>query len=118
MSNLKCHLDRITHNELFVSSLGDPFWDWAVTGTFYTAVHYVEAYFSKKTPPVHSSNHPDRDDKIKRDAALGILWSDYRSLKDQSRYARYEPHIPFSATDLKKAQEYLDTIKRAIAPLL
>jgi hypothetical protein len=118
LSNFKFHRERVVHNEQFTASLRDPYWDWAVTATFYTALHYVEAYLAKKTPPIHSQVHPDRDDNIRRDGVLKQVWSNYRDLKNQSVNARYQPHIPFTQTDINDAQKHLESIKRVIAPLL
>ena len=56
------HMDKARHNEAFVQSLGIPtttFLDWAVTGIFYAALHYVEAFLA--TQRVHSPSHRSRD---------------------------------------------------------
>ncbi|MFZ0298040.1 MAG: hypothetical protein WAM13_06790 [Candidatus Sulfotelmatobacter sp.] len=107
------HAAKAAHNETFVSSLGDPYWDWAVSGVFYTALHYVEAYLATKR--IHSGSHPVRDSNINRDSVLRAIYPDYRELKDESRAARYDV-VPFTRDDLAKMQKNLDTIRGVISP--
>ena len=107
------HAAKAVHDEKFVSTLGDPYWDWAVTGVFYAALHYVEAYLATKR--IHSPSHPVRDSHINRDSVLRAIYPDYRDLKDESRTARYDV-IQFRSNDLARMQQLLATIKTAIAP--
>jgi hypothetical protein len=112
------HKTKAEHNEFLVSTLQNPFWDWAVIAIFYAALQYVEAYLSKKVPAVHSPNHAARDSHVQNDASLRTIYVDYRELKTESRDARYDAAITFSQSDVKRLQQNLDKIKRVIVPLL
>ena len=101
-----------------MSTLQNPFWDWAVTATFYAAVHYVEAYFAKCKPPIHSTLHKTRDSSIQRDPVLKPLYSTYRELENQSRNARYEAHIPFTQAEVTESASNLAELKKVLVPLL
>lgn len=118
MSDKKSHLDRAERNEKLASVLAAPYWDWAVTATFYAAVHYVEAYFATKIPPLHSGNHPERNNHIQDDAILKTCWRDYREMKNQAVNARYYPHIPMEKADVLKVGKKLATVKNLVVPLL
>jgi len=110
------HCDKAEHNEFLVSSLNNPFWDWAVTSTFYAALHYVEAYFCKTKIP--SKNHPDRNTRIQSDAQIRSIYGDYRELQNESRTARYDPGASFSQVDVQRLQRHLAEIKKVVVPLM
>ena len=118
MSTTAEHKAKAEHNDFFVSTLQNPFWDWGVTGTFYAAVHYVEAYLAKHNPPIHSRNHNIRDNNVQGDPLLTTVYDDYRELKNECHDARYQAHITFTQADVLRLQANLDSIKNAIAPLI
>jgi len=78
--------------------------DWAATSLFYSAVHYLNAYFVNADTPIprrHTSsdpNYPGRKNIIQQDPQLLSIYSHYRHLDDESRDARYELRI-ISAAD-------------------
>lgn len=112
------HLQKAAHNEAFVVSLGlstSPYLDWAVTGMFYSAVHYVEAYLA--TQGIHSVDHRARDSDIQRKPQLKSLYVPYNELKNHSINARYMT-TRFTAADVVGLQPELDIIKRHILQLL
>lgn len=111
MSNKQEHIDRAVKNEGFASLLTDPYWDWAVTATYYAGVHYIEAYFANLRPPIHSGTHGTRDSDIRRDSVLNAAWRTYKHMKEDSEDARYEPHIPFDANSLAKQRKRLEDLK-------
>ncbi len=81
------HLQKAVHNEQFSNSLiPTAYTDWAVTGFFYSALHYVDAYLSIKG--IHHSTHTRRDNEAKG-ALPKNIWESYRYLKDASEDARY-----------------------------
>ena len=92
-----------------------------MTGTFYAALHYVEAYFCKY-PPVSSipyrENLEKRDSNIKRDARLSIVYNDYRELKTESEDARYRPWISPSQMDVQRIQKHLEAIRKIVIAAL
>lgn len=84
------HLAIARHNEAFVASFDvatTSYRDWIVTGLFYAALHYVEAYFA--TQNYHSSDHRTRDTAIARFSETKKIYSDYSELKNHSINARY-----------------------------
>lgn len=113
------HRAKAVHNEQFVSSLATPYWDWAVTGLFYAAVHYVMAYLATRN--IHPVLHQVRNSQIHRDAILNPLYIDYRELQNNSEDARYMERVPitaFSEQDAKQLMQKLDRIKAVVLPLL
>jgi hypothetical protein len=98
MPSKQDHISKAEHNEQFASTINGQltgYWDWVVTGYFYSALHYVEAYLATKDPPVHSSDHRARDDEIGRDLVLSQIYDEYSDLKNDSTNARYTVQ-PFS----------------------
>jgi hypothetical protein len=84
------HLNKAQHDEDFAASLDvdtTPYLDWIITGLFYSALHYVEAYFA--TLRVHSPDHRTRDSSICRDHKLRAIFADFSELKNFSINARY-----------------------------
>lgn len=110
------HRGKAEHNEFFVSDTGNPFFDWAVCGTFYAALHYVDAYLA--THNIHPHSHAIRISHIQRDSRLNAIYVDYRELLNESRDARYEPTITFVQADVNRVQHSLEAIKRIILPLI
>lgn len=116
MPNQTEHRGKAEDNEYFVASLQNPFWDWAVTGTFYAALHYVDAYLATKhiDPPTHVI----RNGLVKSQAALTPLWGDYRELLNESRTARYDAGTTMTHGDVTRLQANLNAIKAVILPLI
>jgi len=112
------HLQKARHNEEFVTSLGadpDRFADWAITGLFYSALHYIEAYFACRGR--HSGDHRARDSDIWRDTSLQGLYTPYSELKNASTTARYRV-VSLTAQDLADSHQSLDTIRTEIFKLI
>ncbi len=65
-----------------------PHTEWVATIAFYTALQVVEAVLVKKTG-TGSSDHGDRNWRLKTGRGLGNLWKHYRPLASASRIARY-----------------------------
>jgi hypothetical protein len=118
MPRLQQHLQKAAHNEAFVASLDlttTPYLDWAVTGLFYAALHYVEAFFATKG--IHSVDHRARDSDIRRSPELKTLFVPYNELKNHSINARYMT-TRFTAADIVNLRPELDAIKQHISTLL
>lgn len=84
------HLAQAGKNERFYKTFDlatTEFLDWAVTGLFYSALHYIDAYLAIKN--YHPSKHEFRTPLVGREAKLRIIFRDYRRLKDESEAARY-----------------------------
>jgi hypothetical protein len=112
------HRAKAVHNESFAANSGDPFWDWAITGIFYAALQYVEAYLASQVPPVHPPTHQIRDSHIHRDRNLSPIYVDYRELQDESRDARYDAAATFSQGDFTRLQKNVNRIRQTIISLL
>lgn len=110
------HRTRAEHNEFLVQNLDNPFFDWKVTGLFYSALHYVDAYLAVRN--IHPPTHAVRLGHTRTDPKLQPVSRDYRELLNESRTARYEPRTIFNQRDVNSAQLKFDTIKRAILPLI
>jgi hypothetical protein len=110
------HRGKAIHNEDFVKELDNPYWDWAITASFYAALHYVEGFFARKAPPVHSRNHEIRDDNVQRDPVLKRIYDEYRQLKDDSVAARYDARLTLTQADYEFSRKYLERIKSVILP--
>ena len=118
MSTMPEHCAKAENNEFLADQLDNPFWDWAVTAVFYTAVHYVEAYFASRVPARHLPNHTIRDNYIHHDRTLNVIHDDYRQLYDESRSARYDAGMTFTQADVGIAKGCLERIKKVVLPLL
>jgi uncharacterized protein (UPF0332 family) len=115
LSTPQQHRAQAEHNEFFVSTLQNPFWDWAVTGTFYAALQYVDAFLMSKG--IDPENHPERNDYVRNDPTLRGIRSNYRELQTNSRNARYDV-VSFSQDDVQSLQEELKAIKSLLIPLI
>ena len=95
------HLNKAEHNEKFFSSFdvnSTDFKDWIVTGIFYAAIHYYEAYFALENK--HSNSHHTCDDWISNDEKISDTHSDYRELKQHRRQASYKEKI-FTSNEIR-----------------
>jgi hypothetical protein len=113
------HKAKAAHNESFVASLSDPYWDWAVTGVFYTAVHYVMAYLATRS--IHPVLHQVRNSHIHRDPILQPMYVDYRELQDNSEDARYMERVPvtaFKKSDVEALKKRLQIVKSTVSPYI
>ena len=89
------HLRQAEQNEELAEFLSiAPYPDWRCTALFYAALHYVEAYFASRTPRLRYSSHGERAEAVRLDDQIGVLYKPFDSLRDSSRYARYEGWKP------------------------
>lgn len=103
MPSYQAHLYQAQHNESLLAELKASlcYKDWLVTVAFYTAIHYVEAYFFKDPAIIHTENTiPTYPDGTRRHSPhiwrMKILqqknkkvWRGFRSLYNESNVARY-----------------------------
>lgn len=95
------HLKKAQHNEKFYQSFDiekTPYKDWVVVGIFYSALHFIDAYFSLQNK--HPFAHGMRDEWVKDDLRLSQIWPDYRELKEYRQKASYKIH-DFSSREIK-----------------
>jgi hypothetical protein len=101
MSTIIQHIAKARHNEQFYKSLDidrTMFKDWVVVGIFYTALHFIDAYFSLRDK--HPFAHGLRDDWVKNDWKLSAIYPDYRDLKEYRSKASYK-FYDFSSQQIK-----------------
>ena len=90
------HVEKAHHNEHFYGSFdvaATPFRDWVVTGLFYCALRYIDAYLATKN--IHPRGHTgtgQRSDHVQRMPEFQPIWPQYRALYDDCRDARYGFH--------------------------
>lgn len=85
------HLHQAQHNEAFVASFNldsTAYLDWAVTGIFYAALHYVESFLADRN--IHPETHLSRDRVFQQQQNLKPIYNQYRVLKTRSENARYD----------------------------
>lgn len=66
-----------------------PHLDWVVTGMFYEAVHWIEAFLATRN--IHSSSHGERSQRMAsiQELANSTAIIDYGILRTESENARY-----------------------------
>lgn len=108
------HLTQARHNEMFRQSLnGTSFADWIVTGIFYSAIHYIEAFLATKN--LHPKNHAYRDNDV--GIHMSGSFRDYRHLKYKSERARYYCQT-ISLSDVNGCQTRINNIKASLRMFL
>ena len=111
------HADKAKENELLADSLGSSpsTVEWAITATFYAAVHYVQSYLVK------NGNDPARHSSRRRvylaDPKVSMIDNDYQELMDKSVLARYHV-MHLDVAELARAKALLQSIKNVVIPLL
>lgn len=88
MSSVRQHIDKAKYNEQFFEDVKHDYPDWAITGLFYSAIHLVDAFLSRKS--IAAGSHEMRFSYIRQLKELKIIYEDYRSLYDYSINARYK----------------------------
>lgn len=103
MSTVAEHIERAKRNQRFAEYFDldkTEFRDWVVTGYFYSALHWVDAYLvreNKKTDDGHSF----RNTQINTDKVLTPISRPYRKLYSYSRNVRYDL-IDFSPQQIRQ----------------
>jgi len=82
------HIRQWRHNRNFISTIDPDFPDWAVTVTFYTALHAVDALlkYDKVTRVV---SHETRNRTLTLTKRYKKIWELYQPLYSLSRTIRY-----------------------------
>ena len=120
MPSKRKHVSMATKNERFFEHFdldNSPFLEWAVTGLFYSLIHYIEAYLADRLND-HTSSHFDREPRMDRISDLRRIYNEYRHLKDQSRQGRYLG-LRFTSDEVKKLNhDYFQPAKSHLKSLL
>ena len=114
------HLNWAIHDRDFWTSIDldtSPYPDWAPSGMFYEALHWVEAFLATKG--YHCREHKQRKWAMRRvyRSDLGTIEVDYSKLKQVSETARYECH-KHTANEIQQLIPLVDRIKSHISQLL
>jgi len=116
------HLSQVNSNKNFLYTFVSrpdgttSFPDWAITVTFYIALHLVEQYLYVHHQK-HCKNHRDRENEVESDPNLRKIYSHYKRLSDWSREARYDV-VGFTNNEVREALSRLDAIEAHISPLI
>jgi len=114
------HVHWATHNNGFWQSFDldtSHFIDWVVTGIFYEAVHWIEAFLATKG--LHSRNHKERSQTMQRYLQdMGSILVDYDTLELDSRNARYVCHMHTSEEVRQDLLPLITNIRNHISSLL
>jgi hypothetical protein len=118
--NQKRHVSKAAHDEVFWKFINDnhvvDYPDWAVTGIFYSAMHFIDAFFGKNNK--HLKSHDMADKEISQEAQLDSIYADYRALKDYRWKASYWS-TKFEKSDIDNdIIPHFDKIKSSILELL
>lgn len=111
------HTTKAQRNESFAASLN--FTDatqemWAVTAVFYSALHYVQAYFVRGGAGDDCKKHAVRFTEIKRDRKLRAISVQYEYLYSLSLLSRYYlKGLPDRPYEVAKAN--LEAVKKQVA---
>lgn len=97
MADLISHINQANHNEdcaLFIIDNAPDYRDWAITATFYAAVHLVEACFTTRRDIGHTESasggrekHSFRREKVR--ILANRAYHPYRKLFEASNNVRY-----------------------------
>jgi len=113
------HLNWAIHDRDFWTSIDldtNPYTDWAPTGMFYEALHWVEAFLASKE--YHSGNHPERARNMRHfKSDFKPIQTDYDTLKQDSETARYRCY-KHTANQIRQLIPLVDSIKSHISQLL
>jgi hypothetical protein len=91
--------------------------DWVITSLFYSAVHYVTAYFFEFYGH-NFTTHVERRRQMERDDNLYPIIDAYADLEAWSRVARYDANPSFSDARIQEAFDHLHHIATEIKRLL
>lgn len=118
MPDVNTHLRVARNNEDFSRDLisENRYLDWAVTGIFYSAIHYVEAYLA--TQAIHSASHRGRDTEIYSDTNLRHIYDEISDLKNDSTQTRYQGYVFSQSEILSRIRPCLERVKSHIQSLL
>lgn len=115
------HIKQWQHNRTFISTIDPGFSDWAVTATFYAALHAVDALmkYDKVTRVV---SHAARNETLTHTTRYAKIWDLYYPLDDLSRTIRYlaKPTrwVPWEQIEPQVLRRYLYPLEASVRRLM
>jgi hypothetical protein len=97
------HIERAKHNQRFAEHFdvdSTEFRDWIVTGYFYSALHWIDAYLVRENKK-SDEGHSTRNTLTNTEKPLNPISRPYRLLYSYSRNARYNL-VDFTPQSIKK----------------
>lgn len=117
------HVSQADKNERFNRAISAAnselaeFTDWAITGLFYAALHYIDAVLDHMLDE-HPTSHRDRNHLIAHSLELSPIHKNYLELSNRSMDARYRL-IPFSLSQVERLRtDEFEPLKQTVRTLL
>jgi hypothetical protein len=115
------HIDQWLHNRQFLSTIDPDYPDWAVTVTFYTALHAVDALLqSDQVEGIVS--HAARNQTLNHTNRYRRVWRAYQPLYDLSRTVRYMANprawVPWNCIQSEVFRRYLYPLEDSVQKLM
>ncbi|MFP4052952.1 MAG: hypothetical protein ACLFV7_03710 [Phycisphaerae bacterium] len=107
------HIRQWRHNRRFIRTIEPEFPDWAVTATFYAALHAVDAVF-KSDNLQGITSHQARNQTLIHTSRYANIWQNYQPLYGLSRTVRY---LARPSRWIKWAKIETDLLPRYLYPL-
>lgn len=115
------HIKQWHHNRAFISRIDPEFPDWAVTATFYTALHAVDALL-KHDKVTRIVSHETRNETLTRTNKYTRIWELYHPLYDLSRTIRYlakpKRWVPWPRIEAEVFRRYLYPLEASVLKLM
>lgn len=115
------HIKQWQHNRAFISTIDPQFPDWAVTATFYTALHAIDALL-KHDKAEGITTHAARNDTLMRTSRYEFIWRNYQPLYGLARTIRYlaKPTrwVPWKQIETEVFRRYLYPLERSAFKLM
>ncbi len=104
------HIARAEANQNLATDLeADGEYNWAVTVTFYAALHWVSALLAHDGESTDDLSHAVTEYKL--DRRHSVITARYLSLKGMSERARYLPLHRADADDCRRAGRLLEAVR-------
>lgn len=115
------HINQWKHNRGFLGLIDPKFPDWAVTVTFYTALHAVDALL-KHDKVGGIVSHDTRNRTLMQTHRYMQIWKHYQPLYGLSRTVRYmakpESWVPWDQVEAQIIKRYLKSIEDSVQKLM
>lgn len=115
------HVKQWQHNRDFVGTIDPGYPDWAVTGTFYAALHAVDALL-KHDKVTGVVSHEARNRTLAMTARYQKIWELYQPLYGLSRTIRYlaKPTrwVPWEKIEAEVFRRFLYPLEESVRKLM